>query len=85
MKNQPMHPIGGGRIGTGFRQKLPVLFPVVLDQSHWGVSKPSKDLSVIDQADVNTLDKEHLGPDKNHNLLNHDGPGFNTRTPFAVI
>ena len=23
MKNQPMHPIGGGRIGTGFRQKLP--------------------------------------------------------------
>jgi len=22
MKNQPMHPIGGGRIGTGFRQNL---------------------------------------------------------------
>ena len=25
-------------------------------------------MSVIDQADVNTLDKEHLGPDKNHKI-----------------
>ena len=66
MKNQPMHPIGGGRIGTGFRQKLPELSPVIFDQWNWTVSKPSKDLSVIDQADVNTLDKEHLGRDKNH-------------------
>ena len=45
------------------------------------VSKPSKDLSVIDQADVNTLDKEHLGRDKNHKLLDYDEPGSNMRTP----
>ena len=81
MKNQPMHPIGGGRIGTGFRPNSPVLLPVVLDQSHWMVSKPSKDLSVIDQADVNTLDKEHLGRDKNHKILDYDRPWSDVRTP----
>ena len=39
-------------------------------------------MSVIDQADVNTLDKEHLGRNKNHKSLDGgDEPWSDARTP----
>ena len=38
-------------------------------------------MSVIDQADVNTLDKEHLGRDKNYKTPDFDEPASDVKTP----
>ena len=38
-------------------------------------------MSVIDQADVNTLDKEHLGRGTNYKILDRDKPGSDVKTP----
>ena len=42
-------------------------------------------MSVIDQADVNTLDKEHLGLDKNYKTPDFDEPGSDVKTPEPLV